>query len=357
MQPLTECPIAGKRVFLRIDANVPLEGGRIGNDFRLRMVLPTIEYLIQAGAQLTIGTHLGRPTGVDKSLSVAPIRHWFKERGVAAQFLENLRFDPREKAGDMGFAHELAAGHDIYVDDAWGTMHRADTSIALLPTLFAPENRAYGLLVAKELAALTPLRSAVPKPYLVFLGGNKEKIELLEDLINHGQPTGLVVLPAIAFSFLAAQGRSVGSSLTFPESFATCRSIIRLAHKRGVEILLPKDFFVEKHGGQIEAMRHIMDEEKGVTIGPETMAMLASRIAQARTIFYNGAMGYGEEGRYMLKELLTCIASSTAHTVIGGGDSVAAAERFGLAKSFSWCSTGGGSTLAFISGAQLPGLL
>lgn len=360
MTSLTTCNVTHKRVFLRIDGNVPINNGTILNDFRLRAVLPTIDYLLDADATITIGTHLGRPTGTDPQLSVEPIRHWFAEKNLAQiKILENLRFDPREKKCDISFARQLASGQDVYINDAWGALHRDETSITVLPTLFAREHRAFGLLVEQELAALTPLRTAPKKPYVVFLGGGKQKFEALYQLAKQGHATTIVLLPGIVFTFLAAQGVPVGNSLVFPEYFDTCRAFMELARKNGITVLIPQDFFAGRDNQLILTGPAISDSAQGVTIGPKTSALLEKISSEAQTIFYNGAMGFGEyekESEDILEKLLTSIALSHAHTVIGGGDSVAAAEKFGLAQKYTWCSTGGGSTLAFISGAELPGL-
>lgn len=324
---LNSCDISNKNVFLRIDGNVPLNDGVIRDDFRLRAVVPTIEYLIAAGAtSITIGTHLGRPHGKDKNLSAAPLARWFAAKKFSSVYLlENLRFDPREKNLDLGFARELAAGHDLYVNDAWGALHRAETSITLLPTLFAPENRAYGLLVERELAALSPLRNGPKKPYVVFLGGNKlpDKLDKLFMLVEKQLVTAIVLLPGIVFTFLAAQGIDTGTSLVFTELIEPCKKFLALAAENGIEIVLDR-------------------------------ARIEEIISGAETIFYNGAVGNGDGSE--MEQILAAIVKTTAYTVIGGGDSVAAAEKFGLTQKFSWCSTGGGSTLAFISGAELPGL-
>lgn len=369
MPSLTTCNITNRRVFLRIDGNVPISKGTILNDFRLRAVLPTIDYLLDAGATITIGTHLGRPTGTEPQLSVEPIRRWFAEKNLARiNILENLRFDPREKKRDVSFARQLAAGQDVYINDAWGAMHRDETSITVLPTLFAPEHRAFGLLVKQELAALTPLRAAPKTPYVVFLGGGKQKFETLNQLAKQGHATTIVLLPGIVFTFLAAQGIPVGKSLVFPEHFDTCRAFMELARKNGITVLIPQDFLASKDTQLVLTGQTIPDSAQGITIGPKTSALLEKIISEAQTIFYNGAMGFGEFGGFgefeefgkesenILEKLLTSIALSRAHTVIGGGDSIAAVEKFGLAKKYTWCSTGGGSTLAFISGAELPGL-
>lgn len=346
---IESCDIKNKNVFLRIDGNVPLKDGMILDDFRLRAVLPTIEYLLRAGAtNITVGTHLGRPADKqDKKLSVAPLARWFAGQNLSRVYLlENLRFDPREKRLDIGFARELAAGHDVYINDAWGALHRTETSITVLPTLFTPKNRAYGLLVERELRALTPLRDNPKKPYIVLLGGGKlpDKLEALYRLVEKKLVTTVVLLPGIVFTFMAAALKiptqiPTGSSLVFPELFERCRQFLTLAEQNGIRVVMPEDF-IWQNG----------------TVGAETIATIKKITAHAETIFYNGAMGI-DTGNNELKDILTDISKSGAYTIIGGGDSVAAAEKFGLTKNFSWCSTGGGSTLAFISGAQLPGLL
>lgn len=357
MPHLTTCTTAKKRVFLRIDGNVPIRNGVILDDFRLRAVIPTLRYLSEQQAHITIGTHLGRPHGYEKDLSTAPLAGWFVQRGFdALTVLENLRFDPREVAGDLTFARELAAEQDVYITDAWGALHRNDTSITLLPTLFKPENRALGFLVEREIRALNPLCTTPKIPYLIFLGGGKPKFEVIKELIEQQRVTTLVLLPGLVFTFLAARGIPIGASLVFPEHLETCKIIEQLAQQHAIKLIIPDDFIVEDRG-MITTSRDILSPTaRGITIGPRTMQNLKEHINNAQTIFYNGAMGYGKEGERVFEELLSAIAASSAETVIGGGDSIAAVEQFGLVEKYTWCSTGGGSTLAFISGKELPGL-
>lgn len=367
MNFLEKCNINKKNVFLRIDGNVPLKNGVILDDFRLRAVIPTIEYLINGGAtKITIATHLGRPKNHDPLLSTKPISYWFAQKNFSKiDVMENLRFDPREKNLDTVFARELAQGHDIYVNDAWGALHRKETSLTILPTLFSPENRAFGLLVEKEIAALTPLCKNPKNPYLVFLGGKKlpDKLNALFGIVEKKLATTIILLPGIVFTFMAAQGISVGTSLVFPELFEQCNRLLALAKKNNIKIITPDDFLAQDTtNGLIVTGPEFPKTAKGITIGPETTISLKKAILTAKTIFYNGAMGWGGEFdsdvRYQekLREILTAIVNSTAYTVIGGGDSVEAAEKFGIANKCSWCSTGGGSTLAYISGAQLLNL-
>ncbi|KKT23617.1 MAG: Phosphoglycerate kinase [candidate division TM6 bacterium GW2011_GWF2_43_87] len=356
--------LEGKKVFVRIDGNVPLCEGRIENDFRLRALLPTLEFLSSKKAQITVATHLGRPSP-DKKISTVPIAQWFSQAGYPnITVLENLRNDPREKKGDESFAQELAQGYDFYVNDAWGVMHRADCSITKLPLQFPIECRSIGLLVERELQALHYLRHKPQRPYIAFLGGGKsEKIETCLRLIEQELVSTLVLLPGISFTFLKAQGYPIGKSLIDESSIEMCRTIFDKARQKKIDLVLPSDYLIgrlnngETYGSVCDAHR-IPDDAIGLAIGPKTLTQLKALVEQAATIFYNGAMGLPSfpASQQPLYELLEIIAQSSAYSVVGGGDSVAAVERISLEQNISFCSTGGGSTLAYICQIPLIGL-
>lgn len=360
---LSNRSLQNRHIFLRIDGNVPIDNGIITNDFRLNAVLPTVSFLAEHGSHLTIATHLGRPKGVNPLLSTNIIAEWFEKKGIKnISFLENLRFDPGEKEGTITFAKKLASAIDFYVNDAWGVCHRKDCSVYALPHLFAPENRALGFLIDQEIKALSPLRYPAQKPYMIILGGAKlpDKILYMKYLIEKKIPNTLAILPGLAFTFLAAKNTPVGKSLIFPELIDECALIMRNAKEAGITLILPEDFIIEDGNGTFayNQSTHIPDQCRGVTIGEKTVNTLSSYIGSAESIFFNGALEMGDSHMTNTPffELFSKLASKGKSTVIGGGETIAAAEKCGLREKFLWCSSGGGSTLAFISGAQMPGL-
>lgn len=251
--------LTNKKVLVRIDGNVPLKNNVIDNDFRLKAVLPTLRFLREKGATITIATHLGRPKpGApghrDPQLSTKPLQQWFNAQNFKVNVLENLRFDPREQQmcpcpaepwrrrvvkPNPLFARELADGFDYFVNDAWGAFHRHDTSITLLPGCFPPEKRSFGFLVQKELEALTPLKDNPQQPYLIFLGGGKgeTKLQILKELVATKKPTTVIVLPALCFTFLKALGKPIGMSLIDEEFLPNVQELLQQAKNSRIEIL------------------------------------------------------------------------------------------------------------------------
>ena len=368
MQSIKNWNLIGKNVLVRFDGNVPLENGVIQNDFRLIALLPTLELLKEKGAHITLATHLGRPEGADPAFSTNPLKEWFASKGYGnscVTVLENLRYNAGEKNHDIAYARELAQGIDYYVNDAWGVMHRKDTSITLVPTLFDPDKRAFGLLVEKELAALKTLKNDPQKPYVVILGGGKveTKLPVIERLVDSNKPTTIIILPALAATFAKAVGKPVGKSLVDDELLAHARKILeKAACTNNLTLLFPIDYtYVENNwDGPLKTCdsQNFSDNGIAMGVGPRSLELFAPYIKNAATIFFNGAMGNPSRPETMqpLLELLRMIAASDAYSVIGGGNSVTEVEQMGLMHEIDYCSTGGGSTLLYISGAELPGL-
>ena len=354
--------VAGKQVLLRADFNVPLDGDRITDDLRIRAALPTIEWLQQRGAKVTACSHLGRPKGKpDARYSMAPVRARLAELAPGVDLLENLRFDAGEEANDPAFVHKLIAGFDLYVNDAFGASHRPHASI-VGPPRFLPS--AAGRLLAKEVAALGGLRTHPNRPFVAIMGGSKvsDKLGVIEALL--GIVDSLIVGGAMCFTFLAAQGHTIGSSLCEPDYIDTCA---RLLHGRKT-IHLPSDItalgpggklFDPGAGGDVRQMGvNIPDGWMGVDIGPGTAAEFTDVILDARTVLWNGPMGVFEDPRFAAgtRSIALACAETKAFTVVGGGDSAAAAKQFGVDDRIDHVSTGGGASLELIEQGDLPGL-
>lgn len=373
--------LTNKRVFVRFDGNVPLDkDASVTSHFRLEAFLPTLKLLTQQKATITLATHLGRPKGVDPHLSTTSLRPWFEQHGFIVStvtspeeiteenkgvtLLENLRFDPREKKGDQCYAHLLKDHHEYYLNDGWGVMHRAETSITLLPQLFAPDHRTFGLLVEKELEQLSKLTHSPKRPYVILLGGGKTetKIPLLRALINQGAVSTIVLLPGIVFTFLKALGRPVGLSLVDETLIPVCLQLMKLASDKGIEVVFPEDFLVGEEGWSGTLNEY--DREKipptgvGISIGSRSLNQLANLVNGAATIVYNGAMGKADlpTTSKPFITLLKLIAQSKGTTLLVGGDTIALAEQEQLVPFYTFCSTGGGSTIAYLAGEELPGL-
>ncbi len=376
--------LGGKRVLVRVDFNVPLRNGAIADDTRIRAALPTIRLLLEGGARVVLMSHLGRPRGeVNLDYTLEPVAARLAElldgevtftddcighgvRKVVSEMrdgelvlLENLRFHAGETANDAVFAERLAAAGEAYVSDAFGTLHRSHASTAGAARLLEP--RAMGLLVRKEIDALGRLLEGAERPYVAVLGGAKvsDKIAVFDNLVP--RVDAFVVGGAMAFTFMAAQGLPVGRSLVEREKVWQARRIMERAAERDVALHLPTDVVVaESADGDAPArtVTTIPDDVMGLDIGPESVAAFREVLAGARTIFWNGPMGMFEvppfdEGTRGVAEAL---ADSDGYTVVGGGDSAAAMKQLGLADRIDHISTGGGASLAFLGGAELPGL-
>jgi phosphoglycerate kinase len=356
-------PLAGKRVLMRADFNVPLRDGEIADDLRIRAALPTIEWLLGQGAQVTACTHLGRPKGrPDPRYSVAPVRARLAELAPGVELLENLRYDPGEEADDPAFVARLIAGFDAYVNDAFGASHRAHASI-VGPPQFLPS--AAGRLLAREVDVLLGLRTDPRRPFVAILGGSKvsDKLKVIEALL--GVADQLLIGGGMCFTFLAAQGASIGDSLFEEDMVGTCRSLL---DEHGDRLVLPSDITALGPGGELmrpeaggdvrQVGTSLPPGWKGVDIGPGSAADFGDRIAEARTVFWNGPMGVFEDPRFEAgtRALAQAVADTSGFTVVGGGDSAAALAQFGLAGEVDHVSTGGGASLELLEQGDLPGL-
>jgi phosphoglycerate kinase len=382
--------VARRRVFVRVDHNVPIEGGELTDDARIRAGLPTLSELLDGGASVVVASHLGRPKGrVVEELRMGPVARRLGEllgRDVRALdrvvgddvaaacrelgpgevvVLENLRFDPREEQNDPAFAAELAELADAYVDDAFGAVHRAHASVAALPELFLKEGRpvAAGRLLQREVEALGRLLGDPDRPYVAVLGGAKvsDKVGTIGALVE--RVDAILVGGAMAFTFLAAEGGEVGDSLVEPDRFDEVRAARARADERSVLIQLPEDVVAAAEVSadvptSTVAASAVPRGLKGLDIGPRTVEEFARSIADARTILWNGPMGVFELEPFGAgtRGVATAIAGANAYTVAGGGDSLAAIAKYGLEDGFDHLSTGGGASLEFLEGRSLPGI-
>jgi phosphoglycerate kinase len=360
----------GRRVLLRVDFNVPIIDGHIEDDMRIRAALPTIEWLVDRGAKVTACSHLGRPKGQpDPRYTMEPVRRRLAElvgdMGVkvgSVELMENLRFDPGEEANDPAFVDRLVEGQDLYVDDAFGAAHRAHASIVGPPSRLPS---AAGRVLAREVEVLDGLLHGAARPFVAVLGGSKvsDKLGVIEALL--GQVDTLLVGGGMCFTFLAAEGHSVGASLLEADKVETCQRLLA----EGNRIVLPTDVTALSPGGsfgpgatpsgQVRQFGVNLPEGWiGLDIGPGTAARFADVIGDARTVFWNGPMGVFEDKRFAAgtRGVAEAIADSQGFTVVGGGDSASALAGFGLASRVDHVSTGGGASLEFLERGDLPGL-
>jgi phosphoglycerate kinase len=356
-------PVDGKRVLLRADFNVPIRDGVIADDLRIRAALPTIHWLLDHGARVTACTHLGRPKGTpDPKYSVEPVRTRLAELAPGVELMENLRYDPGEEANDPAFVARLVDGFGAYVNDAFGASHRAHASIVGPPQVLPS---AAGRLLAREVEVLLGLRQNPKRPFVAILGGSKvsDKLKVIEALLEVAD--SLLIGGGMCFTFLAAQGNSVGKSLFEEDMVDTCRSLLERAAGR---LVLPSDItalgpggklFEPAAGGDVRQLgTSVPDGWMGVDVGPGTAADFADRIAEARTVFWNGPMGVFEDPRFEggTRAVAEAVAEASGFTVVGGGDSAAALAQFGLDKGVDHISTGGGASLELLEQGDLPGL-
>ncbi len=385
---IRDVDVSGKRVFLRVDFNVPLEDGKVTDDSRIRAAIPTIRHLLNQGAMLVLASHLGRPNGkVQDGLRLRPAAERLTQLigknvsvtgdalGVGTVdairrlrpgeliMLENLRFHAEEERNDPAFAAQLAAYADVYVNDAFGTAHRAHASTVGVPRLLP----AYaGFLMEQELAQLSNLLEAPARPYAAIVGGAKVsgKLKVLDNLLS--KIDVLVLGGGMANTFLLAQGKSIGKSLAEHDMVDEAARVLAIAEKRGVRVILPVDVIVAKEvtrgteyktlqADKIPASWHIVD------VGAATQELMEEALRDAKTVFWNGPLGVFEipsfaHGTKAIARFLAQRCDDGATVVVGGGDSVAAIQQQGLAARFTHISTGGGASLEFLEGRELPGI-
>ena len=345
--------VSGKRVLVRTDFNVPMDGGIITDDFRIRAALPTIKWLTERGAHVVCASHLGRPKGApNPKYSMDAVRARLAELAPGVELLENLRFNPGEEGNDPAFVASLVEGIDAYVDDAFGASHRAHASIVGPPATLPS---AMGRLLAKEVDVLLGLRNHPKRPFVAVLGGSKisDKLGVVEALLN--SVDALVIGGAMCFTFLAAQGYPIGDSLWEPDQVETCARLL----KSGKTIHLPEDLVgVDANGNFATFGRRLPDGAKGFDIGPGTAAAFCDVIMDARMVFWNGPMGMFEDDRFAngTRTVAQAMADTKAFTVVGGGDSAAALAQFRLDDEVDHVSTGGGASLELLELGDLPGL-
>jgi phosphoglycerate kinase len=372
--------LENKRVFLRADLNIPLKNGKILNDFKLKSILPTINLLQNKSAKIILATHIDRPKKYDPNLSTKVLIDWFKDNNYKIDFepdinkaykksfdnfdqillLDNLRFFPGEKDYNLGltFAQELAKLADYYVNDAFGTLHRKDTSVTLLAEQFEFNKRTIGLLVEKEINALNNLIYP-KKPFLIITGGGKisDKIKFIGDLVDKVDIFELC--PAIVFTFLKAELKETGKSLIDNNLLEFCKNLL---NKNNKKFLFPIDYLIaqDNFNGKLSIINgdNFDKNNFGLSIGPKSAELFSQEILNAKTIFFNGLFGdlNRPETLESVKEIFQAMANSKAYTVIGGGDSVAAVFKLGFENKMSHLSTGGGAILAYLSNKTLSGL-
>ncbi|MEI7973793.1 MAG: phosphoglycerate kinase [Bdellovibrio sp.] len=374
-----------KVVFLRLDLNVPLDAGRITDETRIQASLPTIRYALEQKAKLVLASHLGRPKSAeDRQYSLEPVARRLSEllnvevilveepgsEAVKALLagmkrnqillLENLRFEKGETENSEAFARQLASYTDVYVNDAFGASHRAHASIEALPALL--KHKGIGFLIQKEIQMLDSLLDQPARPYWAILGGAKvsDKIAVIEKLMD--VVDGFIIGGAMAYTFLRARGKEVGSSLVEVDKLSYAREMMARLEARGKSLLLPVDHVVatslQGKDFKTSSSETIEAGWMGLDIGPKTRAVYREAISRAQTIFWNGPMGVFEKPDFARGtfELAEALANNSGLKIVGGGDSAAAAEASGFADKMSHISTGGGASLEYLQGDSLPGL-
>jgi phosphoglycerate kinase len=385
LRTVDRAEVAGRRVLVRNDFNVPLEDGKVTDDLRIRAAVPTLRWLLDHGARVICCSHLGRPKGKrDPRYSLAPVRPVLAERlGVEVAFvddvagdqagqaaeglgdgqvllLQNLRYEPGEEKNDPELADRLAALAELYVDDAFGAAHRAHASVVGV----AERLPAYaGFLLAGEVKELSRLLEDPERPFVAVLGGSKvsDKLAVLDNLL--GRVDSLVVGGGMCFTFLAAKGHEIGDSLFEPEQVEAVRELLETASSQGKPVLLPTDVVVAREVSADAEARTVPADAieagwKGLDIGPASAMAFARAVTDARTVFWNGPMGVFELEPFAAgtKTVAEAVAAADGYTVVGGGDSAAALAELGLADRVDHLSTGGGASLELLEGKTLPGV-
>jgi phosphoglycerate kinase len=390
-QSVRDLDVKGHRVFLRADLNVPLKDGKIGDATRIRETLPTLRCLLEGGAAVVMASHLGRPEGkgFEAAYSAAPVAAWLREQGFDCKLasyvvgeaveaeaaalkpgqvllLENLRFEKGETKNKEDFAASLAKLADTYVNDAFGAAHRAHASVSGMVAHFPKDRVAAGFLMEKELKALAKVIVNPDKPLVVIFGGAKvsDKIELIQNFL--GKADAILIGGAMSYTFLKAQGYEIGKSLCEGDKLEMALDLVKQAEAKGTRLLLPLDHvaaseFKEDANCLITLDQNIPADRLALDIGPETVAAYAAEIRAAKTLLWNGPMGVFEmpafaSGTLTMAEELAEAADKGAFVLVGGGDSVAAVNKAGVVARMSHVSTGGGASLEFLSGLELPGV-
>jgi phosphoglycerate kinase len=381
---LRDTDVAGKRVLVRVDFNVPIKDGRVEDDSRIRAVLPTLNYLIEKGARLIVMSHLGRPKNAEEKYRLDPVAEVLslllnrpvekvdktvgdEVKKIVEQLepgeillLENLRFNPGEKANDPGFARSLAELGDIYVNDAFGAAHRAHASVVGIAK-YIPA--VAGFLLEKEVTTLSKLLEEPKRPFLTILGGSKvsDKVGVIDRFLDIVDV--LLIGGGMCFTFLKAQGINVGRSILEEHYIEYARNTLTEAKSKGIKILLPEDVVISQEFNDYSESKVVPIDKIppgwiGLDIGPKTIEIYKEEIAKARTIFWNGPMGVFELEPFAkgTEEIAKAIAESDAISIAGGGDTDAALRKFGLEEKVSFISTGGGASLKMLEGSPLPGV-
>jgi phosphoglycerate kinase len=380
---LRSLDLAARKVLVRCDFNVPLENGAIADAGRIEASLATIRFILERGGAAVLCSHLGRPKERDLKYTLKPVAEFLSDRlgmkvalapdcigdhtgrmvnvlrAGQALLLENLRFHPEEEANDSDFAHELARGKDIYVNDAFGTAHRAHASTAGV-TRYLTE-RAPGFLMMREIEALSALTKDPEHPYVAILGGAKvsDKIGVIRNLIN--KVDAFLIGGAMAYTFLRAQGEPTGRSRVEEDKIGLAMELLEAARAKGVAFELPSDHVVAAVASEdsaSEVVTRIPDDKMGLDIGPDTIRRFVSRVSSAKTVVWNGPLGLFEEAPFAHGTMAVgqALAESSAKSVLGGGDTAAAVAGQPWASKFWHISTGGGASLEFLEGIELPGI-
>lgn len=388
IRTIDQIAFGGKRVFIRVDFNVPIKNGAISDDTRIREALPTLKKILSDGGSLIIASHLGRPkNGPDPAFSLAlvaerlsahlgiPVPLVDEVAGPKAEaaakalkpgeaiMLENVRFHPGETKNDSALSRQFADMADVYVNDAFGSCHRAHSSTAGVASFFAPEAKAAGYLLTKEVKSFEKVLSSPARPFVAILGGAKvsDKIAVIENLIP--KVDRLIIGGAMAFTFLKAKGVEVGGSLVEEDKLELAAKLIESAQKAGVSMLLPLDHVAAAEISD-EASPTVTEGEavpaglKGLDIGPRTVALFKAAVADAGTVVWNGPMGVFETKQFAggTFSVAEAVAACPGFTVVGGGDSVSAVKKSGVASRIGHVSTGGGASLELLEGKLLPGV-